>query len=74
MRTCDSVVRAPIAPQVTKSAVYCGVMVSRINEPIKLELANLSSTNKIHLKIRIQQVILKLQYQPIVDVRLEGLY
>ena len=26
--TCDSVVRAPIAPQATRSAVYCGVIVS----------------------------------------------
>ena len=27
--TCDSVVRAPMAPQAIRSAVYCGVMVSR---------------------------------------------
>jgi hypothetical protein len=27
--TCDSVVRAPIAPQAIRSAVYCGVIVSR---------------------------------------------
>ncbi len=27
--TCDSVVRAPMAPQLMRSAVYCGVMVSR---------------------------------------------
>lgn len=27
--TCDSVVRAPIAPHATRSAVYCGEMVSR---------------------------------------------
>ena len=27
--TCDSVVRAPMAPQAMRSAVYCGVMVSR---------------------------------------------
>jgi|TARA_B110000208_G_scaffold183497_1_gene236285 hypothetical protein len=31
--TCDSVVRAPIAPQTTRSAMYCGVMVSRNSTP-----------------------------------------
>lgn len=31
--TCDSVVRAPIAPHDTRSAVYCGVIVSRNSQP-----------------------------------------
>lgn len=30
---CDSVVRAPIAPQVVRSEMYCGEIVSRSSEP-----------------------------------------
>ncbi len=31
--TCDSVVRAPMAPQLIRSATYCGVIISRNSPP-----------------------------------------
>jgi hypothetical protein len=34
--TCDSVVRAPMAPQETRSAVYCGEIASRNSQPVRL--------------------------------------
>jgi hypothetical protein len=43
--TCDSVVRAPIAPQETRSAVYCGVIVSRNSHPAGRPSFAISSNN-----------------------------
>ena len=68
--TCDSVVRAPIAPQATRSAVYCGVIVSSIKisqDFLKLNLETMYL--KIH-SLRGGQV---LQFREAAHVQVEGL-
>ena len=41
-----SVVRAPIAPQATVSAMYCGVIGSRYSQPIGRPISRTSSSNR----------------------------
>ena len=43
--TCDSVVRAPIAPQEIRSAMYCGVIMSRNSVPAGMPIALMSSSS-----------------------------
>ncbi|CSI58597.1 Uncharacterised protein [Vibrio cholerae] len=43
--TCDSVVRAPIAPQLIKSATYCGVIMSRNSLAVGIPMSVRSSSN-----------------------------
>ena len=47
--TCDSVVRAPIAPQAIRSAVYCGVIVSR-NSVAQGSPSSLMSSSRLRAK------------------------
>src|SRR5437879_2884889 len=43
--TCDSVVRAPMAPQLTRSAMYCGVIMSRYSQPAGRPSSLISSSS-----------------------------
>ncbi|MCY1244179.1 hypothetical protein D9M72_572380 [compost metagenome] len=56
--TCDSVVRAPIAPQLTRSAMYCGLIMSRYSVPVGTPISLMFSSSS--RAVRRPSLILKL--------------